>query len=302
MTFDAFLEAAWDDHGDRPTEVAERLAASLQILESPAQIAPFAQLATHVYGEHLGRWQDGIRLLESLRGLPVFDGAPALAGALDRGIATLGYAAGDHAALASLCADDRAAVLASASSAFAGRGEFRRAIAAYAEALACARADLPSTSPAARALAVGGNNLAASLEQKPDRAPRETQAMVAAAERALVYWKLAGTWLEEERAQYRIARSQLQAGDAASAVQSARRCLHICECNKAPAVERVCAHAVHAAAQREAGDVAAFEASCNHALALFGLLPPEARQGCETEVEELRRQHREPVDRIREQP
>jgi hypothetical protein len=288
MDFDTFLEAAWNDHGDRPGEVAERLAASLQIIQSPAHIPPFAALVTHVYGEHLGRFDDGIRLLESLRGLPAFDGAPDAIARLDRNIATLRVAGGDADTLATLTVDDRAAVLASVASALAGRNEFARAISAYREAMALAGAGIDASSPAIRALAVGGNNLAAALEQKQDRDPAETLAMVAAAESALAHWKIAGTWLEEERAEYRLARSQLQAGNATAAVDRAHRCIEICDRNDAPAFERFFAHAVAALAQRAAGAAAASDASRNRALALFEQMPKEDRNACEADLRELR--------------
>jgi hypothetical protein len=288
MDFDAFLDAAWDDHGDRPGEVADRLAASLQVIQSPAHIPPFAALVTHVYGEHLGRFDDGIRLLESLRGLPAFDGAHDAVARLDRNVATLRVAGGDADALALLSVDDRVAVLASVASAFAGRNEFARAISAYRQAMAVAGTGIAASSPAIRALAVGGNNLAAALEQKQDRGPAETLAMVAAAESALAHWKIAGTWLEEERAEYRLARSQLQAGNSAAAVDRAHRCIEICEGNDAPAFERFFAHAVAALAQRAAGAAAAFDASRNRALALFEQMPQEDRNACEADLRELR--------------
>ena len=62
--------------------------------------------------------------------------------------------------------------------------------------------------------------------------------MIVAAEAALRYWKQAGTWLEEERAEYRLAKSLLIAGRAVDAVASARRCLAVCERHEAPAFER----------------------------------------------------------------
>jgi hypothetical protein len=200
MSFDTFIETAWSDHGDRPQEVADRLTGSLQIIETAAQIPPYARLLTHVFGEHLGQWNQGVAALESLRGLPAFDGSDAVTGAVVRGVAVLRYASGDQEALDTLACDDRVSVLATVSSALAARHQFKQAIAAYSEALALGRSGLPAGSPAIRALAVGGNNLASALEQKKDRDAPETAGMVAAAEGGLKYWKQAGTWLEEERA------------------------------------------------------------------------------------------------------
>ena len=174
MTFDAFVEAAWNDHGDRPIEVAERLAASLHVVSAPEHVAPFARIVTHVFGEHLGEWERGARMLESLRGLPAFDRSPAAEGAVARSIGALRYARGDAHALDALAPDDRIVAIATAVSAFAGLADFKRALAAYGEALALAAAGLSAGSPALRALAIGGNNVASALEGKRGRDDAET--------------------------------------------------------------------------------------------------------------------------------
>jgi hypothetical protein len=227
MTFEAFIDTAWNDHAERTEAVAERLAQSLALVTAADRVAPYARLVTHVYGEHLGEWSRGVALLESLRRLPACDGSDEAARIIARNVAALRYAAGDPAPLAALATDERIAALALAASAFAGRSAFAAAIAAYAEALRCAEPGLPDGSPALRALAAGGNNLAAALEEKRDRSPDETRGMLVAAEAGLRYWTRAGTWLEEERAWYRLARSQLQAGDADSAIASAGRCIDV---------------------------------------------------------------------------
>jgi len=287
MTFDAFLETAWNDHGDRPQEVADRLASSLHVVEAAEHIPPFARLLTHVYGEHLGQWDRGVALLESLRALPAFDGSESTAGALDRNVATLRYASGDVGALTPLTVADRAFVLASAAAAFAGRGEHLRGIAAYAEALRLANTGFPPGSPAIRALAIGGNNLAAALEAKKDRDAAETEGMLVAANGGLTYWKQAGTWLEEERAEYRLTRSLLQAGRAAEAIESARRCIDVCARNDAPAIETFFGCVVLALAQRANGDAAAFAASRQQALALLERVPEDEKQWCQSDLADL---------------
>jgi hypothetical protein len=287
MTFDAFLSTAWDEHGDRPQEVADRLASSLHVVTTAEHIPPFTRLLTHVYGEHLGQWDRGIALLESLRRMPAFDGSPAAAGALDRSIATLRYAGGETSVLATLSAEEGISVLALAASAFSGRNEMKRAIAAYAEALARANAGLPPQSPALRALAVGGNNLAAALEEKTDRDDAETEGMIVAANGGLTYWKRAGTWLEEERAEYRLTRSLLQAGRPRDAIASAQRCIDVCTRNDAPAIETFFGYVVLALAQRADGDAEAFAASRRQALALHEQVPAEEKRWCQSDLAEL---------------
>jgi hypothetical protein len=287
MTFDEFIEAAWNDHADRPGEVADRLAASVGIVATPSDIVAFARLATHVYGEHLGEWERGIALLDSLRRLAAWDGSEAPAAAVDRGIAVLRYAGGDGAVLDALSHDDRIAVLAGASSAFAGRMDFRRALSSLTAATSLAGKGLREGSPAIRSLAIGGNNLAAALEEKRDRDAAETAGMVMAAECGLKYWKLAGTWLEEERALHRLARSLLCAGQYGVAARHAQRCIDVCKLHDAPPFELFFGYAALAAAAREGGDRAAFEASRSTALALYERIGADERPWCEAEVAAL---------------
>jgi tetratricopeptide (TPR) repeat protein len=287
MTIEAFLETAWNDHANRPQEVADRLTASLHLVQAPEHIPPYVRLLTHVFGEHLGQWDRGIALLESLRRLPAFDGGPVVVGAVARGVATLRYASGDSSALESLTVEDRVSALAGAASAFTGRNAFAQALAAYSEALRLGDAGLPSGSPAIRALAVGGNNLAAALEQKKDRDRVETRGMIAAAEAGLKYWRQAGTWLEEERAEYRLTRSLLQGGEHGAAIQSSLRCIEVCERSNAPAFEQFFGHAVLALAHRNAGDIGSFEVSRQRALQLLEQVPQEERQWCESDRSEL---------------
>ncbi|MGA0608743.1 hypothetical protein [Caldimonas sp. KR1-144] len=284
--FDAFLASAWNEHGDVPEAVAQRLAAHRGRVTAPAQVGPFAALLAHVYGEHLGRWARGVELLDALRGAAGDDAAARAA--IDRRVASLRHCAGEAGALEGLTEPDRVSALALAAAALAGRGDLAGAIGAFDEALACAQA-LPTADVAgiARALAVGGNNLASVLEEKGHRSADETRGMLAAARAGLSYWKLAGTWLEEERAEYRLARSLLKAGDVAQAVQAAQRCVAVCEANDAPALERFFGHAVLAVAYRSAGDRSGFEASRGLAMQAYDAVPNDERPWCEGDLAEL---------------
>lgn len=287
MGFDEFMKSAWNDHADQADDVAARLAASLHVVESAGQIPRFASLVTHVYGEHLGQWSRGVALHEALRGSRAFDGSPEARGAIDRGIAALNYCAGDTGALLPLAADDRVSVLAVVSSAMLGRHDHAAAMAAFDEALQGAQGGLPAGSPALRSLAIGGNNLAAALEEKPDRNAAQTAGMLRAAEAGVKYWTLAGGWLEHERAEYRLTRSLLQAGQPAAAAAVARRCLDVCAANDAPDFERFFGHAVLALALRAAGDTAGYDVSRQQALACYANVPTDEQPWCVGELREL---------------
>lgn len=288
MNLDTFLAAAWSEHGENPQQVADQMMSSLHLLTAPTDIVAFARLLTHIYGEHLGQWTMGVGMLNSLRSLSAYDGSADCEGAINRSVAALLYAGGDNSALLPLGDEDQVCALAMVAAALAGRQDLTRALQAYSRALELADAGLPTGSPAVRALAVGGNNLAATLEERQDRDAAQTQGMIAAAEGALKYWKLAGTWLEEERAEYRLSRSLLQAGRAQAAVDSGQRCVALCELNQAPAFELFFGYAVLALARRAAGAADLFLVARQQALNAFASVPIEERQWCESDLSELR--------------
>jgi hypothetical protein len=279
------LEAGWAEHGERAEQVAERLAGALGLVDAREQIEPFARLAAHVFGEHLGAWERGIALLRALRALPACDASGGAA--IARHVVALQCASGDDSGLAALSREDAACALAGAAAACAGRTEFARAIRSYARALELADSGLADGSPALRALAVGGNNLAAALEEKASRTPGEKAGMVAAARGGLAYWKRAGGWLEEERAEFRLARSLTLAGEPQAGAEHAQRCLALCERHDAPALERFLACYALATAQHAAGDAEQFARTRERALALLAEVPAEDLRWCEAERREL---------------
>ncbi len=287
MSFEDFVQSAWADHGDQTEAVAKRLRDSLHHVIEADQVTPYAGLIAHVFGEHLGEWDAGITLLHALRDRPAGHADAQTLAVLARQEATLRHAAGDAPPFDARSSDDRIAALASAASMLAARTDWARAIGSFEQALAGAADGLARTSPANRALAVAGNNLAAALEEKRDRSAEHSRAMLVAARAGLTYWRIAGTWLEEERAQYRLARSCLQAGEPAAAVQAALNCIAVCEANEAPAFERFFGHAVLALAQRAAGDVDAFETSRQTAHHWLAQVTLDERTWCDGDLAEL---------------
>jgi len=148
--------------------------------------------------------------------------------------------------------------------------------------LALAPPGLTRESPAARALAAGGNNLAVALEEKPDRDAFEARAMLDAARAGLEYWKIAGTWLEEERAEFRLSSCLRAEGDYEGAMAHARRCVAVCDANTAPPFERFFGVAAFALAQRDAGLDEDADATLRHVNAAYAAIPAAERRWCET--------------------
>jgi tetratricopeptide (TPR) repeat protein len=105
--------------------------------------------------------------------------------------------------------------------------------------LACKIADenLDKSDPAIKSLAISGNNIATTLEEKKNRNEKENELMLFAAKKARIYWEMAGTWLEVERAEYRLSKTNLQLKDFNQALIHAEQCLKIVVENKAAALE-----------------------------------------------------------------
>ncbi|GAA0748398.1 hypothetical protein LRH25_13025 [Ideonella azotifigens] len=294
MTLEAFLRTAWDEHADAAQAVAERLPGALDLLQVPADVSPLVRLATHVYGEHLGAWQAGLALLERMGGLPLCAQDPAALLAVQRGQAALRIASGEPGAdaLATLPVSEHVSVLAQVAAMQTGRENLPAAIQALeaalqAEAKASPEEDASAARPGWRAMAVAGNNLAAALEGQAGRSAAETEAMLRAARIGLTYWRLAGGWLEEERAHYQLARCELAAGQPEAAAASALQCVTICERESAPAFELFFGHAVHALALRAAGDASGHAAARSLALAAHAQLGADEQPWCRREHAEL---------------
>jgi hypothetical protein len=226
MTFDQFVDQAWTDHAAQSPAVAERLKEYLPSVTGEEQIPKMAGLITHVYGEHLGRWSDGIALLEKLQSQA--DSAENR-NTVFRSISALRLAGGINDNVDDLMNSDQIRVLCLAGAALVGQKQIERASAYFNDALKLADEGLEDSDPAIRSLAVTGNNLAAQLEERKDRRPEETALMVRAARAALKYWLIAGEWQQHQGAHFRLSKSLLAAGSEAEALEEAMSCLAICK-------------------------------------------------------------------------
>jgi len=282
--FDSFINQAWSDHAVDAAGVADRLAGpGLALATGVAQVAPLAMLIHHVYGEHLARWRDGDALLQRL--LPLADAAGVAA--LGRCRASLALCAGTDDPRPALSASDRIRVGAMAAAALAER-DTPRAAAWFRQALDEAEgAELPAADPVNRALAVTANNLACTLETKTGRSPAERALMIESAQAGRRFWALAGTWLETERAEYRLAMTWLQAGDPAQARRHARQCLEIVQANDGPALERFFAWEAIGVVERAAGDLASHQQALARARDAFAGLSEGDRGWCQAELDKL---------------
>jgi len=287
MDFDTFLNQAWADHADAAQAVAERLADALPLVGDEAQLNRLMNLGQHVYGEHLGQWHQGIAFVERLTRLPAFAPDGASGQARTRSLASLRLAAGEAAALDGLAASDRIRAAAMAAASVAVR-DTARAGRLLQDALDLAqRSDLPASDPMHRALAVTGNGLACTLEERPGRSSDERALMILAAQTARHHWAIAGTWLEIERAEYRLAMSWLQAGDPAQARTHAQACLEIVAANDGAALERLFGWEALGRVERAAGNPAGHAQALAQARGAYAALADADQRWCAASLEQL---------------
>jgi hypothetical protein len=288
MDFDSFLSQAWDEHAADAAGVAERLdTLGPGLVGEEAQLVPLGHLTHHVYGEHLGRWADGRALLQRLAAHRACSPEGAARAALQRFQASLALCEGSADERPSMSAPDRIRVTALAAANLAER-DTARASTLFTEALAAAeKAGLDAADPTNRALAVTGNNLACTLEEKSTRTPAERDLMIAAAQAGRRYWALAGTWLETERAEYRLAMTWLQAGDPTLAHHHAQLCLALVQANDGPPLERFFGYEALALAERAAGHAARAAAAAAQAREAFAALDEGDRGWCRATLDKL---------------
>jgi tetratricopeptide (TPR) repeat protein len=258
------VNQGWGDHAKDPEGVFARFEGWVDLVTEKAHLAPVAALVAHVAGEHLGRYDAGVALLDRVAARRPGDAATPEGKAVVRQQAALHLAAGRRLA-SDACeararvpgqpvASNRVRVAAFAAAMLAGQGHPERAGALLEEALSLADYHPGTDDPAARALAVTGNNVACVLEEKAARSPADDALMVRAAETGLRYWAVAGTWLETERAHYRLAQSLRKARRLDRAAEHATTCLRMIEANGGDAFERFYGHEVVALAHHARGD------------------------------------------------
>lgn len=283
-----FIAECWEQHATDAPAVALKLPHGLDRVSDEAGLINLAHLAQHVYGEHLAAWSDGLKFLAALGRLPAFDAHGNSGAALLRYRACLALAAGEGDVRSTLSASDRIRVAAMAASTLAAH-DIGRALSLFEQALEEARsASLPAGDPMARSLAASGNALACTLEEKADRSAQERELMILAARTARQYWELAGTWLEVERAEYRLARTWLQAGDIAEARVHAQACLEIVSAQPdAPALERFFAWEVLGVVERTAGNATGRQHASAQAHMAFDALAEADKSWCAASLDAL---------------
>jgi len=287
MDFDAALAQAWNDHADHPQAVATRWPALQSLAADEPQIERLAALMRHVHGVHLGEWQRGSAALQGLRTLSAFRDDGSSGESLRRMLASLALCDGAAESVEAFSASDRIRVGAMAAENLNAHDPARAATLLRETLAEAQRSTLPDNDPMHRAIAVATHNLACTLADKPDRSADERALMILVAQASRHHWERAGTWLEVERAEYRLAMTWLHAGDLAQARQHAQACLDIVEANHGAALERLFGWEALGLVERAAGDRAAHARALQKATAAFTELSADDQAWCRASLDKL---------------
>jgi hypothetical protein len=90
--YQEFINAGWSDHATDAEAVASKLKENLNLIDSTEKLPGYIALSIHVFGGHLGRWQEAKDLLIEMMKLDSFQENQAVY----RGLATLSFCLNDE--------------------------------------------------------------------------------------------------------------------------------------------------------------------------------------------------------------
>ncbi len=282
----------WAEHADDPKGVFARVVDAVSRTEGPGDVLQLAALGTHVAGDHLGDWAAGRGLVESLR--PRVEAGSDADRSLWRYAAILELCAGGdwepllQRGIQGSEASSRIRVLGLAAQALAQQGALDRCAGLVSECEALAAYGPGKGDPAARVLAITGNNLACTLEEKGDRTPDEDRLLERAAKMARTYWEVAGNWENVKIAEYRLAMTMLALGRIDDAERHAENALSICRANDGGPSDAFFCHEARARVAHARGDHGAARRAREEASTCLGRIDDEdTRSWCQDALEKL---------------
>lgn len=232
MDFKQYIDHAWSIHATETKSVFDSLGDGEKLIIANDNIPVLARLITHVCGDHLGLWEKGIEKLQNLKLNPCYVNNTESEFSIVRLIATLKICSRELKDVSHFSVSDQVRMLAQAAGMISEHGQISRATDYFKRSLEMANQGLEKEDPAHRALAVTGNNLACTLEEKKDRSELETELMILAAQAGRKFWEIAGGPSEVASAEYRLSQSYLQASQIEKSFEHAKLSVEACELNQ----------------------------------------------------------------------
>jgi tetratricopeptide (TPR) repeat protein len=223
MKFTEYLNTAWSIHASEPRKVADEIKQNFNLMESDEDVMSIIRLIVHVYGEHLGEWTKGIELLRKLKNNATIKDQSEM----KRSVAILTLGNNPNLSIDEFSPSDQVRIYASTAQALAHLGGLKNAAKFLSLAAELCISQVTKEDLANKTLAMAGNNMACSLEEKIERNSTEIELMISAAKIGRQFWEIAGTWKEIERAEYRLAQTYLKAGLLDESLAHAHKCFEI---------------------------------------------------------------------------
>lgn len=283
MTFEEYLNDAWASHPTNSAELLRGFEESFSLINSADEVNALGNLIAHVSGEHLGEWGKGIQLLESLRQNPQVKDMSAL----NRFIAALSLGEDKNFSLESFSSSEKVRILSMTASALASQNEVARAGKYLEQAEEICQSLNDKKDPANRNLAIAGNNLACALEDKAFLTHAENNLMLHAAFVGRKFWELAGTWMEVERAEYRLAKVFLKADILDKAFAHAERCMEIIAENGNEALEVFFGLEAMALVEKARKNNLGYEEAVKGMKEAFEKINPDDQKWCKSTLEKI---------------
>lgn len=287
MDFNTYLDKAWNDHAKDASTVANTLPEGLKLVQTASDLEQLGRLATHVYGEHLGKWNDGLSFINNLSQHSQFSQNSSVEKSFGIFKGSLLLSAQPSFDLKSYSVSDQIRIMAMSASALSEQGQPDKAKDYFLKALELGQSGLAKEDPANRSLAITGNNLACSLEEKASRNAKETDLMILSAQVARKFWEVTGTWKEVERAEYRLSQSYLQAAKTEESFIHAQNCVEICSENSAQALEFFFGYEALALAEKAKGNDLGYKTAVAQVKNYFDQLSADDKSWCEKTLKKL---------------
>ncbi|EHW0693749.1 hypothetical protein K1B30_002049 [Vibrio parahaemolyticus] len=236
MDFDAFMSECWQLHEEKPVQVYAQLETALNEVDALSQVERIFALMLHTAIGHLEHPERFLACLDRLDDRAITESL-----AFQRSIAVARFFVDGTEDVALLEEQDQRRVFSLIANELSALTQLEPASQWLAKA-ALGMTPHDAEEVLARSIAITANNLACQYEELSERTDEQKARMLEFARLALDYWKIAGGWMQEERAEYRLAMSLLKADAPKEAKVHAERCEAICLQNGGDAFELFYAH------------------------------------------------------------
>lgn len=283
MNFTNYLSNAWALHSINPKKVADEFKANFSLMNTDDDVMAISRLIVHVCGEHLGNWQQGIELLRKLKNNATIKDKNEM----NRLVAILDLGNNPNISIDKYSLSDRVIIYSTTAVALTSLGGTKNAAVLFSKACEIAQSDISAEDLANRSLAIASNSMACTLENKKERSQKETELMITAATMARKHWEMAGSWKEIERAEYRLSKTFIEAGDLELAQTHAEKCLEIILQNQSEPLEIFFVYEALAIIEQKKCNSMGFESALFHMKNAYDHLSADDQNHCQKTLEAL---------------